>query len=304
MLSELTLKNHPNLVRLLATYKFKERYHLLCPYANSNLRMYWMQNRKPSWDIETTLWTLEQLWGLASALDVIHNFETRHPLGSDYTNHLVSQQRLSMAVSMKVAQGEEKYGRHGDLKPENILWFNEFEGARHGGILQIADLGLGRFHSLESRSRQNPTNINGSPTYLPPELALEKLVSRAYDIWSMGCIFLEFITWMLDGANGVQRFADARMAEAHDGVVDDMFYTIYNSGGRKDGEVRTQVTAWILKLRHHRRCSIMVSELLDLVQSDMLRVNSVDRIQSPGLESRLSRIFQRGQSDPRYLLEK
>jgi serine/threonine protein kinase len=203
-----------------------------------------------------------------------------------------------MNVRMQVDEREERFGRHGDLKPENILWFKSFEHAGHAGILQITDLGLGRFHRLESRSNQDPKDINGSPTYVPPELVLQRLVSRSYDIWSLGCIFLEFITWMLDGISGVNAFADARMALAHDNIVDDTFYTVYSPGPGMYATVRPEVAAWIQRLRGHRRYSPMVQDLLDLVENEMLQADTEDRIRSKGLKERLERIVEKAEEHP------
>jgi serine/threonine protein kinase len=169
MLISLTLKDHPHLVKLLTTYKYKGKFHLLCPYADANLRTFW-GSKVPKTPRHTYLWALKQMTGLASALNVIHNFETTHPLGSDKTNPSVSRDRPSIPQQLTVSPGEERFGRHGDLKPENILWTAALEAADSGGTLQIADLGLGRFHRMESRSKQDPKNINGSPTYMPPEL--------------------------------------------------------------------------------------------------------------------------------------
>jgi serine/threonine protein kinase len=302
MLSKLTLKKDPHLIKLLATYKFKNKYHFLFPFAKFNLRQYWEKNSLLEWEKTNVLWALEQLLGLASALHVIHEFSTAYPLGSDRTDPEVSRRRPFMNVRMNVDKEEETFGRHGDLKPENILWFDNVEGFGPTGILQITDLGLGRFHRLESRSRQDPTTINGSPTYVPPELVLERLVSRAYDIWSFACIFLEFITWMLDGNTGVQGFADERLAVAHDGVEDDLFYTVYYSGSEKFAIVRPGVTEWVQKLRKHRRYSKMIRDLLDLVEKRMLQVDTGDRIKSGELKSILSEIVQRAQSSSKYLL--
>jgi len=203
---------------------------------------------------------------------------------------------------MTVDPDEEMFGRHGDLKPENILWFNYLEGVDKAGVLQIADLGLGRFHRLESRSRQDPRTITGSPTYIPPELALERYVSRAYDIWSLGCIFLEFITWLLEGDVGLVSFGQARMAEAPDGVRDDTFFMITDSGSGKRGEIRQGVTTWIERLRRDHSCSDMVLDLLNLVQNFMLKVNSEDRIRADKLESYLKEMVRNSRTDPFYLL--
>ncbi len=204
---------------------------------------------------------------------------------------------------MNVDPNEERFGRHGDLKPENILWFNDLEGVDNAGILQIADLGLGRFHRLESRSKQNPRTITGSPTYVPPELALETNISRAYDIWSLGCIFLEFITWLVEGPVGLDSFVEARIARAHDGVDDDTFYMLFNSSSGRYGEVRRGVTNWMERLRRDHSYSEMIIDLLDLVQTRMLRANPEERVRAERLDTLIEAMLRRAETAHTYLLD-
>ena len=300
MLSQLARKKDKHLIRLLATYTFQNQYHFLFAYANHNLKSYW-EKYELNWKAkEDVFWVLQQLLGLASALHVIHEFRTAHKLESDYTNPEISRRRPAFEFQIKVDENEEYFGRHGDLKPENILWFKEGER----GILQITDLGLGRFHRMESRSREDPNSVGGSPTYMPPELVLKIKVSRAYDMWSFGCIFLQFVTWMLEGNAGIQKFADKRMAIADDGIEDDLFFTIRtDSSFRKFATVRPAVTQWIMRLRKHRHNSEMVQDLLDLVQNGMLKVDAAERIKSEPLKEELRRIVQKSAKHSSYMVE-
>ncbi|KAH8780742.1 kinase-like domain-containing protein [Hyaloscypha finlandica] len=244
---------------------------------------------------------LSQLAGLASALNEIHNFKTdEYPLSSDKLDPLVSRERPSLPLQLNVRPGEELYGRHGDLKPENILWYNN---SNSRGILQIGDLGLGRFHRMESRSNQDPTTIEGSPTYMPPELPLGELISRAYDIWSLGCVFLEFMTWILLGPKGLLQFNEARIATAHNGCTDDTFYMLINSGpGHRYGEVREGVRNWITHLRQCNTSSKMVRDVLDLVEKQMLQVKVGNRISAQKLDDFFKAKLHREKDDRHYLL--
>jgi serine/threonine protein kinase len=204
---------------------------------------------------------------------------------------------------LKVAESEEKFGRHGDIKPENILWFSEIEGVLEGGILQIADMGLGRFHRLDSRSRVDPRSISGSPTYSPPEIAMGLDVSRAYDIWSLGCVFLEFVTWLLGGGNSIYAFASARELTISPGMSDDTFYTVHtDDDGKRHAEVRQRVKTWLDRLRQNQRFSRMISSLLDLVQSRMLVIDSGKRVRADEQVMELKKILDRAQQDEVYLL--
>lgn len=183
----------------------------------------------------------------------------------------------------------------GDLKPENIILFNETENPTEKGILQITDLGLGRFHGFGSRSKDDPRRIAGSSTYLPPEMALNIPISRAYDIWSLGCVFLEFFTWMVEGCEAVKEFSNTRLLMTEDDVMDDVFFT--HTAGQ--AEVRDGVIRWVQRLRQHERCSKMIHDLLDLTMNRMLRIGTRERISSTELKAKLTQILQRSRIDSR-----
>jgi serine/threonine protein kinase len=137
-----------------------------------------------------------------------------------------------LGLRLAIMQEETFYRRHGDIKPENILWFGQEFADNPSGILQLADLEFERFHNLDDRSRVSPLNMTGSPTYAPLELTLKAVISRAYDIWSLGCVFLEFITWLLGGQAQVYAFAEFRAEPIYDELDDDTFYTIVSSSAR------------------------------------------------------------------------
>jgi serine/threonine protein kinase len=166
ILQSLGSKNHPHLIKLLATYKKEKKYHLMFPYADANLRTYWEDRPWPEFDEETVLWSLEQMTGIANALMVIHNFKVTHPLTVSGTGiGEQGQVRMPNDVVLSVERGEPRWGRHGDIKPENILWFkNPLDAPCKLGVLQISYFGLGRFHGRDSRSRVNPDTVAVSPT--------------------------------------------------------------------------------------------------------------------------------------------
>ena len=300
MLSALAVRNHPHLIKLLVTYKYKGHYHLVFPYANMNLRGYWDGTGMPHWNASTYRWFLSQICGLASGLNAIHNFRANLPLGTEEASKGL---RVPVGQHLTVSPDEEKFGRHGDIKPENILWSNEVGSGEIEGILQIADMGLGRFHRLESRSRVDPRTVSGSPTYSPPEVTLEKPVSRAYDMWSLGCVFLEFITWLVEGGSKIHDFSSARAATGSDGINDDTFFTLVAEEGRpKIATVREGVATWITELQDNPRCSEMVREILKLVQGRMIVIDSTSRIRSEDLLRELTRIREQADNDPIYFL--
>jgi serine/threonine protein kinase len=297
MLIALTNEGHKNLVQLLATYKYKGKYHLLFPYAKFNLRKLWAEIPEPQRNAETYGWALDQMTGLASGLVAIHQYQSNMAYNTDIGNPGMTRFRQSVRRNLAVEPGEAKFGRHGDLKPENILWFGEFRTAGPSGVLQITDFGLGHFHRLESRSRQDPSKIKGSETYTPPEIPLNQLVSRAYDIWSLGCVFLEFATWLLEGTVGLEDFGAKRLEIAPDRIEDDTFFSISTGGAVMRGGVRD----WIEHLHKSPHCSDMVHELLNLVREKLLVVRAESRINSGNLYFELKAMIQKAKTSSEYL---
>lgn len=215
---------HPNLVTLLATLHYKDEYHLLFPWADGgNLLEFWQGHQtKPDIDMEWMLWYAEQCFGLAEGLSCIHN--ARMP-----TSELVLAVPGVLERDTTADNSDDRdCGRHGDIKPQNILWFRQDHYGRGRGVLKISDFGVTMFHS-ELTTKVLPERIRGiTQSYAAPEYELGPKVSRPYDIWSLGCIFLEFITWTLLGFQGVQEFRENRKKDKDPGSnfeLDDFYRT-------------------------------------------------------------------------------
>jgi serine/threonine protein kinase len=294
MLKDFSKHKHPHLVRLLATYHFKNAYYLLFPYAKYNLRKYWEATSLPKFDEATLSWSLHQCKAIASGL------------------HLIHEQHKTQDIEVGLPDEDRTFGRHGDIKPENILWSIEVD-KRHEkccfpeqGFLLIADFGLTAVHKRLTRSRVLAENIGGSQTYEPPEIRLKKQVSRGYDIWSLGCLYLEFITWIMLGQDGLGRFLEARSKTDDSVISEDSFYTIINYApgiSEPKAVVRESVREWIKDLHEHQRCSDFIHDFLDVVDNHMLVVSLSGRISCVGLNDRLREMVGRGKTSPAYLTQ-
>jgi serine/threonine protein kinase len=306
MLNSIAQRDHPHIVKLLATYRYRGKYHLLFPWAPCSLRVYWGTNPNPGWNRTSVLWMLEQLEGLTCGLYEVHNFKINKAKPTPSTMQTPDPTRLLVpgtVTDISVAAEDYLYGRHGDLKPENILWSNEIIGVDPMGVLQIADFGLGRFHGRASRSQMLAKSSIASPTYEPPEIPLNEKVSRAYDIWSLGCVFLEFITWRLGGRLLLGEFERLRLVDGGDDITNDKFFTVinYNKPGQ-DAVVRKGVLDWIQILLQHPRCSGAMSQLLAIVRDDMLVILPKRRIECKDLRERLINLRKRAEGDEFFLL--
>jgi len=295
-LKALNLRTNSHLVKLLATYTFKEHYHLIFPYADGTLRSYWQQLKEPRLvpdQEKIAMWVAKQCKGIADALCTIHEYKT----ATDNTDD-------SPESSANLEDRDRQYGRHGDIKPENILWFKDeesgdSEATTTNGRLVIADFGLTRFHKEHSRSNVDPASVAGSPTYRPPECDLRLPVSRAYDIWSLGCLYLEFITWLVYGWKGIENFERARSG----GTRDFKFYTIlgYKISNRRSAVLRPSVTQWIEQLREHPSSTSYIKDFLTLVQYSLLVPNPKHRMHAKDVFAALSKMLERSRSDPGYI---
>lgn len=191
------MKPGPHVLPLCATFKCADELSFLFPWAEGgNLNSIWEHSpsnfvskrgcRNPSQDL--IRWIAEQCAGLAEGLKGIHNAT---PAMQHGTRLRIDEARFA-----------NDYGIHGDLKPDNIFLFFEDKSETEGdlGVLKLADFGLTRFHTAASRSLQ-PGKGPICPTYASPEHAtLIDGVSRKSDIWALGCVFTQFLTWAIRGS--------------------------------------------------------------------------------------------------------
>ncbi|KAM5355171.1 hypothetical protein ACJ41O_001817 [Fusarium nematophilum] len=296
------LSGQKHIVPLLATFEYKNSYHLLFPWANANLRRYWAMFPNPSADKRYGLWVAKQCKGMAEGLSIIH--EPPAEQGDDYAYERVLQPNHSQPQR----SGKPAYGRHGDIKPENILWFRNGPNTDIG-VLEIADFGLTRFHHRQSRSNISPVGMGNSPTYRAPEFDMpDGLLSRSYDVWALGCLYLEFITWYFLGWNGVTQFSASRETKRNDLSADDCYFELSSSRdtGNICSKVKPAVIRWMAFLRQHWACSPFFHDFLDLVESSMLVVETngqrpVRRVTAADVKQRMVRFYNRSGSNAAYL---
>jgi serine/threonine protein kinase len=305
ILRRLAPKKHPHLLELLATFRQTKsqevKWHLIFPCADANLRAYWEKHEPdPDFNDKTIIWTLKQMSGIADGLKQVHICTVTYALSPQGAGNV----RVQGDATMSVKKGEQWFGRHGDIKPENILWFrNDPDHKDNNGLLKIADFGLGRFHGLDSRSKVPPDSVWGTSTYEPPELKLGIPVSRAYDIWSLGCLYLEFVTWLLMGATAVEAFANCRAESWHTiPSITDSFYTIIRApdGKAEYAMVRQGMETWVLRLHQNESCSELLHELLNLVMEKMLVIDREGRTSATNLQTSFENLRMKVEKDITY----
>ncbi|KAI8957390.1 kinase-like domain-containing protein [Daldinia sp. FL1419] len=271
-------KSGINIVPLLATYEIRETisdnpltsYCMIFPWAAGDLRSFWEMNEGLVRDHKVLPWMARECYEIARALSYIHGY------------------------SHDSTTPEDSFGRHGDIKPSNILWFPNKDGESDGdfGKLVLSDFGLADFHRAGSRTNSRTSSLPRSMTYRAPEFDLTKVISRAIDTWSLGCTFLEFITWFLRGNEAVRReFTEFRMEVDAYGINSDTYFAFQYHEGDKHVVLKPQVVAWIERLRKDELCNGYIEELLDIVQCGMLVVDRSTRWTSGKISRRLQGLW-------------
>lgn len=215
-------------------------------------------------------WVVTQCQGIAEALSLIHRYPTSsgksllHPDSFDVFRSITQRRRTShdhRAVG-------QLFGRHGDIKPDNILWFpDDPTTAAYNcassipllGTLKIADFGITEFSTKYAVDQRRRGFVANSPTYRAPETDLQRkggLVSQSYDIWALGCVYLEFITWWFGGWGLIQDFNRERYKgqpdliwfkskdlDSHPHFTSDIFFLVEQKGKKLEAMVKPSVSS-------------------------------------------------------------
>ncbi|KAH6976370.1 kinase-like domain-containing protein [Ilyonectria sp. MPI-CAGE-AT-0026] len=305
-LDKISMIHDNHLINRIAAFKRGQDYFILFEWASGgNLRDFWKENRTihEKLDGNHIICLLKQLRGLARALDRLHGTTQRSmsavPTGSSIGSSSVGGMRMDdasitaknhVAIPIKV-NGDENYEeltsdehwRHGDLKPDNILKFDG-EHSDLFGILKIADLGLAKQHKNATSFRDSPTNTTHTTWhYEAPEVATKSHQprSRRYDIWSIGCIILESITWLLYGYDVLNKFLemDSNPQSSRDSLY---FSTFNNSEGQLTAKISHTSKLWmehilLMDPECNKPMATAIGDVLKLVRDKLLVVELPDR---------------------------
>ena len=169
---------------------------MLFPRAETNLGKFLRSRPHPELTNPNVRWLLLQLKGLAEGVRHIHILGPAG-LGPD-----------GLTADDQPPRKQGRSGFHHDLKPQNILVFaSDHLNGREPVIpeicLKISDFGAARINVILSQSGVERSNfspqhsalVRGDPVYSAPDYTLDRKTSRPYDIWSLGCVFLEILLW-------------------------------------------------------------------------------------------------------------
>ena len=273
MLKELRRHSHPHIVTHLATWTQDERHYMLFPYALCNLREYMGQNTFVRKD---AVWLLHQFHGMAGAVKRIHDLS------------VVEAQTASLNPD------ERRTAWHHDIKPENILFFKDVSSSQ--GIFRISDWGSAKVNLYRTRSYHTKSPI-GTLTYEPPEYTYDGKTSRPYDLWSLGCVFLEILVWAAFGCEGVEAFSGQRDDKRNtksgtSSTNDDTFWHKFGNEYQLRRNVVTQLDD--LEKEFGKSGALPFKEVVGYVRR-MLETKTLVRIKALELHDALGRITEQNE---------
>lgn len=281
-----------HIVRIVKSYKKGDEFNIVFPRAKANLKECLekpphMLGKLTTGPLrEAGMW--KQMRGLARALERIINYDDRND----------TAQEVYQAPGQEL--GDRRIlGYHFDLKPANVLVYDDDEG--EDNVFKISDFGQAKFRDQAGGSRT--THAGGTENYAAPEMSTDeqRALNTRYDVWSLGCIFTELVTFVLKSYQGVRDFEAAR--ERRRGTWTN--YRYFDEGPRRGDErrfvLRREVREWIDNLLGHRTDATdadkaFLSEIKELLLG-MLEVDVQKRYTSTRVYQELERILNQDKTD-------
>ncbi|KAI0107272.1 hypothetical protein GGR51DRAFT_571210 [Nemania sp. FL0031] len=252
------IRNRPNvhLIKAIAYIQTeKMEFSFVFPWAeHGNLWELWANQERAPRDRDYFVRVFRQLTCLASAIDELSNMELRH----------------------------------GDLKPGNIVCFQTDDGLpikigkEHNTMVRlvIIDAGLAKIHEEGTECRSGTDTKVSTRRYAAPELEIPPPngLSRRFDVWSMGCILLEFAIWLIDGQDKLEGFpADTKQHEKFKFFVTKPNHDSLSPSEEPQviAERHPTVDMKIDEIRKYPSCSsgTAIGRLIDLIANKLLMVN-------------------------------
>jgi serine/threonine protein kinase len=287
---------HPNIVPSIAIIRRGEKRYFVSQWADGgSLQDLWKSMPRPNLNAHLVREVLQQLRGLASALGELQ----------------------------KIRDDKSPYLRSGYLKPESILRF------RNGpstvvGTLKIAVMGIEQQPTIASyRGILTPpptTALYGTTSYEPPEVFTQELAAEGmsslgdlpiphiprlhdftsfYDVWSIGCVILEFLVWILYGYDELTRF--------HEKIKGPMggarqFFVIEQENGNQVAKLCSIVTDYMDHISKDPECAegTGLGDLLRLTRKYFLVVSLPSRSTAERCCYMLDQILEMGGKNERY----
>ncbi|KAL1633685.1 hypothetical protein SLS56_002833 [Neofusicoccum ribis] len=279
-----------HIVRMVKTYSLGKTFNIMFPCARTSLHEYLRDQKFNAQEAcDRYIWKASfwnQFIGIALALSRVHK------LGEELQNKSTDRPTDGNLTVLRNRVHPYLIGCHFDLKPANIL-------VQQDGTWVITDFGQTSFKALDNNGMSsNIVFAGGTPIYSPP-LETNGTTNRSYDVWSLGCILLEVVAFLVLKYEGLEGLDKARVTPSLDPHVteDRSFYA--RDLGTGEFIVKPTVSQFIKDLpaklrRAEDKGHPFLAKILRLVRK-MLNPNSATRPQARAVYEELRRIVNETQ---------
>ncbi|KAF2719262.1 kinase-like protein [Polychaeton citri CBS 116435] len=181
---------NPNIIKTCKTYSQNGKFNLIFPYYKSGDLEVYLKSPKTQARVEgDPVW--KNFISIVCAIEALGKTQTETPRDQ-------SKDHLSVPSNTEPIM----LGYHFDLKPANILVADD-------GRWIVSDFGQAYFKRGDKSS--GVAYQGGTDAYAPPELSnvTSKYLDR-YDVFSLGCILLELIAYVVGGPSKRAEFIECR----------------------------------------------------------------------------------------------
>jgi serine/threonine protein kinase len=244
---EFIAKNdHPHLIKLYFWYRRGHSFNLVFPYYPASLEHVlvegWLPKQQPAIPerfkaSKLRHWLWEQILNVIEGLERVHNPMAHQDRPPEIQGDLI--------------------GGHFDIKPANILINDK-------GQLVLADFGQAQIKRMSRGGGTSFAGPGGTLSYRPPpensrDKDAEQHWHRSYDVWSMACVMLETVHFVLGGTGRVKSFRDERESEEPPNTISPAFWKETRTGPT----LKKCVQASLIQLKSENdRYLTMVAKLL------------------------------------------
>ncbi|OQU98398.1 Protein kinase domain-containing protein [Cladophialophora immunda] len=281
MLKMLADYPHHYIVPHITSWTQSKEHFILYPAARYNLKTFMTNVWPVDFTQHGTLWFLRQLQGLALAIAHVHNL--KHPTNSEPDPEV-----------------DAYWGCHFDIKPENILVFEKVPG--YHPRFKIGDFGAGVFNAPakegeHSRLTEEP---KGTETYFAPDKDRDGKVSRPFDMWALGCVYLELMDWLFHNFESSEgqpskTFSTQRFdcSAASDKNRNDRFwYRTSTRQGKVEYKLKPVVENKITELKNHSCHEMPAFQGVVTAISKLLEIEAGDRWTAEMLKSHMTAVVR------------
>ncbi|KAL9122157.1 MAG: hypothetical protein Q9187_001286 [Circinaria calcarea] len=257
-----------HIVQMIKPYRHGRIFNIIFPCAKTNLGRYLREEQYGADELRHSSVEMSPLWhqtlGITKALAYI----------------------IENPIQVQSDKGRE-IGHHLDIKPGNILIDNK-------NTLLISDFGQAEFLIVPGTSSSRVIGMAGTESYAPPEMNHVSVnLSHKYDVWSLGCVFLEITAFVCGGHQGIDRLDEIRSSrEPGTNNWDDRFFQRDHTSGFC--YLKREIAAWLETLpQAYEHTSRDFLEALIALMKGMLDTDAKTRIPIDEVHRRFTDILLR-----------